>query len=113
MAIINQIRKYGVAIVLAAFMLFYFYQQGKEDAVFREKIRQIEQVRKSLEDSVQILKQKTAERDERLRKLILRDLEIIDTLNHTLKKLNIGSKEIERKIEQHKSKIDILWKNQP
>jgi hypothetical protein len=111
MAIINQLKKYGVAIVLGAFICFYFYWQGKQDALFNEKIREIENVRKSLEDSVNILRKKTAARDENLRKLILRDLQLIDTLNYTLKKLNSGSKDIERKINEHKTKIDELWKN--
>ena len=111
MAFINQIQKYGLAILLIAFIGYYFYRQGKEDARFAEKIQQIEQLRISLEDSVKVLKQKTAARDENLRKLILRDLEILDTLNYTLKKLNAGSREIERKINEHKSRIDILWKN--
>ena len=111
MKIIDKLRKYAVAIVLVAFIGFYFYQQGKEDAVFKQRIQEIEQVRKSLEDSVKSLKERTAVRDESLRKLILRDLQLIDTLNYTLKKLNTGSKDIERKIIEHKSKIDELWKN--
>lgn len=111
MEIVSKLRKYAVAIALAVFIGFYFYRQGREDAAFKQKIQEIEQLRKSLEDSVKSLKERTAARDEHLRKLILRDLQIIDTLNHTLKRLNTGSKDIERKIIEHKSKIDELWKN--
>lgn len=111
MEIIYKLRKYAVAIVLMAFIGFYFYQQGREDAGFKQKLQEIEHIRKSLEDSVKSLSERTAARDEHLRKLILRDLQIIDTLNHTLRKLNTGSKDIERKIIEHKSKIDELWKN--
>lgn len=107
----NLVRKYGTLTLLVLFIGYYIYRQGSDDAAFKQKIQQIEQLRKSLEDSVSVIKQKTAERDENLRKLILRDAEIIDTLNSTLKKLNAGSKDIERKINDHKNKIDELWKN--
>lgn len=111
MEIINWLRKYAVAFVLIVFIGVYFYRQGQEEAEFKQKIQEIERIRKSLEDSVNLLKARTAARDENLRKLILRDLQIIDTLNHTLKKLNSGSRDIERKIIEHKTKIDELWKN--
>jgi hypothetical protein len=109
--IVMWLKKYALAFVLVVFIGFYFYRQGQEDAEFKQKIREIEQIRKSLDDSVKVLKAKTAARDENLRKLILRDLQIIDTLNHSLKKLNSGAKDIERKIIEHKTKIDELWKN--
>lgn len=111
MEIVKWLRKYALAFLLLLFIGFYFYQQGREDAEFNQKIQEIEQIRKSLEDSVKVLKERTAARDEHLRKLILRDLQIIDTLNHSLKKLNSGSKDIERKIIEHKTRIDELWKN--
>ncbi|HTH57082.1 MAG TPA: hypothetical protein VL728_13625 [Cyclobacteriaceae bacterium] len=111
MDVIALLRRYALAFVLVAFIGYYFYQQGREDAEFKQKIREIEQIRRSLEDSVKVVKERTAARDENLRKLILRDLQIIDTLNHSLKKLNSGSREIERKIIEHKTKIDELWKN--
>jgi hypothetical protein len=72
-------------------------------------MHEIEKVRKAMEDSLRIIHKKTEKRDKELRDLIKRDMEIIDTLNVTLSKLNKSSKVIEDKIEQNKKAIDRLW----
>jgi hypothetical protein len=99
------------AIVLGIVLLGYvLYSQIRQDAKFNSQLKEIRDVRKAMEDSVNVLKERTALRDHELRDIIRRDMEIIDTLNVTLAKLNKSSNAIEQKIEENKQIIDRLWK---
>ena len=100
---------YILAAVLAIFIGWQFYVEGKQDAEFTQKIAQIENARKVLEDSIVALKAITTIRDEKLRAVIVRDMEIMDTLNVTLKRLNSNSKAIENKIDTQIKTLDDLW----
>ncbi len=96
-------------IIIAVFLAWYFYYQGKQDARIENQLQQIVSIRKALDDSVKVIKLKTTERDEKLRAVIYRDMEIMDTLNVVLQKLNKNSQAIEIKIENHKKTLDDLW----
>lgn len=94
---------------LVLFVAFYFYRLGKQDQKFKEQIEEIRKVREALTDSIRTIRAGTQKRDEELRIALKRDLEILDTLNVTLKRLNKSSEAIEGKIEENKKTIDDLW----
>lgn len=101
--------QYVTMAILVLFISFYFYGLGKQDEKFKSQIEEIRKVRKELTDSIKSITMRTQIRDEELRNVLKRDLEIIDTLNVTLQKLNKSSKAIENKIEENKKTIDDLW----
>jgi hypothetical protein len=105
----DKLIQYVTLAALILFVAFYFYRMGKQDEKFKEQLKEIQNVRKALADSVESIQKRTQVRDEELRGVIKRELEIIDTLNVTLKRLNNSSKAIETKIEENKKTIDDLW----
>ena len=107
----NHLLKYAPGILIVLFIGFYFFNESYRDKKFQERIQQIESARSALEDSVKALKFKTIERDKVLRDVLRRNLEIIDTLNLTLKRLNAQAGTIDKQIEKSKKNIDELWKN--
>jgi hypothetical protein len=106
----NPLVKRGAIILFVVFLAYILYAQIRQDAKFNRQLKEIRDVRKAMEDSVNVLKERTALRDRELRDIIKRDMEIIDTLNVTLAKLNKSSRAIEEKIEENKQIIDQLWK---
>jgi hypothetical protein len=107
----NPLVKRGAIILSVIFLAYVVYAQFRQDAKFNRQLKEIQEVRKAMEDSVKILKERTAFRDLELRDIIRRDMEIIDTLNVTLAKLNKSSQVIDGKIEENKQIIDRLWQN--
>lgn len=101
--------KFGLPFLVIVVFAYSIYAQVRQDTRFNDQLKEIQNVRLAMEDSVRILKQRTAVRDQELRELIKRDLEILDTLNLTLAKLNRSSKAIESKIEENKKAVDRLW----
>ena len=106
----DKLLRFGPAIFLLIFIIVFVYFDRSSDQRFLKKLQDIEDARMAIEDSVRVLKARTIERDRELRDIIKRDLEIIDTLNLTLQKLNKSSQAIEQKIENNKKTIDELWK---
>ena len=102
---------YASLILVIGFMAWYFYSKGVSDAKFKTQMDTIEQARKNLEDTVNILKTNTANRDEKLRMTLQKNMSIIDTLNSSLAKVNASSKEIDNQIETNKQTINELWNN--
>jgi hypothetical protein len=107
----NPLVKRGAIILLVAVLGYVVYAQLRQDIKFNSQLKEIQEVRKAMEDSVKVLKERTASRDIELRDIIRRDMEIIDTLNVTLAKLNKSSKVIDGKIQENKQIIDRLWQN--
>jgi hypothetical protein len=106
----EKLQRFGPAILLLVFIAVFLYFERNNDERFLKKLQEIEDARVAIEDSVRVLKIRTIARDRELRDIIKRDLEIIDTLNLTLRKLNKSSEAIEQKIENNKKTIDELWK---
>ena len=106
----NQLLKIGGAILLVLFVGYFIFSQVNQHSKFQDQLEEIQSVRLAMEDSVRVLKERTRMRDLELRDLIRRDMELLDTLNVTLAKLNRSSKVIEQKIEENKEIIDRLWK---
>jgi E3 ubiquitin-protein ligase DOA10 len=106
----NRLLKIGGAIALVLFVGYFIFAQVNQHSKFKDQLEEIQSVRLAMEDSVRVLKERTRMRDLELRDLIRRDMELLDTLNVTLAKLNKSSRVIEQKIEENKEIIDRLWK---
>lgn len=104
-------RSKDIAFAIVIFVVAYLaYAQIHQDNNARRHIKEIQTIRMALQDSVSVLKSSTARRDNELRDMIRRDMELIDTLNATLSRLNKSSKDIDHKIKINKKMIDQLWK---
>lgn len=102
---------YLILAVLTVGIGWYLINQSRNNDKFKAQIDKIDQSRKSLEDSVAVLKNATFDRDEKLKTALHRNAEIMDTLNTSLQKINSNSKAIDDQIETNKKTIDELWKN--
>lgn len=98
-----------IFIAMALTAAYLIFSQFRHETRVKDQLREIESIRKALQDSVSILKKTTARRDRDLREAIRRDMELVDTLNATLSRLNRSSREIDIKIELNKKAIDRLW----
>jgi methyl-accepting chemotaxis protein len=94
-------------LLVIGFISWYLFTKG--DAGFKTRMEHIENVQKTLNDSVSRLKTATANRDEKLRTALQANMHIVDTLNASLAKINVRSKEIDDQIETNKKTIHELW----
>lgn len=103
--------KFAMPTLFSIFAGWYFYHDHKQTTEFNKKMDQIDAVRKSLMDSITNLQQRTKEHDEKLRKALTQNMQILDTLNSSLIKVNKNSKIIDDKINEQRKTIDDLWKD--
>ncbi len=97
--------------LMIGFISWYFFTKGNNEGSFKTRMEHIEETQKILNDSVTKLKTATASRDEKLRTALQENMHIVDTLNASLAKINVNSKEIDNQIETNKKTIHELWDN--
>jgi hypothetical protein len=96
-------------LLVIGFISWYFFTKG--DAGIKTRMEHIENAQKMLNDSVTRLTTATINRDEKLRTALQENMHIVDTLNASLAKINVSSKEIDNQIETNKKTIHELWDN--
>lgn len=107
----DKLIKYGSYVLLGVFVIWFFYNQGKQQEKLRKKMQEIENGRKKIEEAVMLLKNNTDSSEVRLQNILLHNNQIIDTLNTSLRKLNKSSSFIDKQIDSTESEIDKLFKN--
>jgi hypothetical protein len=100
---------YLALLLVIGFISWYFFTKG--DDGFKTQMDHIEIAQDTLNDRVTKLKTTTANRDEKLRTALQVNMHIVDTLNASLAKINVSSKEIDDQIETNKKTINELWDN--
>jgi septal ring factor EnvC (AmiA/AmiB activator) len=105
----NKILNYCTLVLLIGAGCWYYFDRKNQDADFKQRLDQIEQTRLNLEDSIAKLKILTSQKDSVLQNAILKNNEIIDHLNGSLKKINTSSKVIDNQMKKNSDSIDKLW----
>ena len=107
----DRVIKYGSYVLLGVFVVWFFFNQGKQQEKLRKKMEEIENGRKKIEQEVMLLKSNTDSSETRLQNLLLHNNEIIDTLNTSLRKLNKSASFIDKQIDSTENEIDKLLKD--
>jgi hypothetical protein len=103
--------KYGTPLLLIIFIAIYFYKDGARNAEFKQKMEEIDKIRVSLMDTLTNVKKRTDQRDEKLKEALRTGMNILDTLNSSLNKVNKNTKIIDSQIAKNQKSIEDLWKN--
>lgn len=107
----NKYIRYAGIALLIIFLGWVLYDRHEQNEDVKAQLNKIDSARQSLEDSVNVIKTNTADRDERLRSSLQNSMETVDTLNASLKKVNASSDAINAQIENQKQTINDLWSN--
>jgi hypothetical protein len=105
----DKLVKYGSYVLLGVFVVWFFFNQGKQQEKLRKKMAEIEEGRKKIEDKVNELKSNTDSSEIRLQNILIRNNQIIDNLDGELRKKIKISDKINRQIDSATIAIDSFF----
>src|SRR5258705_7348950 len=105
----DRLVKYGSYVLLAAFLIWFFINQGKQQEKLRKKMEEIENGREKIEKEVMLLKSNTDSSEIKLQSILIRNNQIIDNLDGELRKKIKISDKINRQIDSATLAIDSFF----